>query len=83
MHPEYTHFQTAVNDLCNRIKTRALEFELALHHITHVNSDGVKMTMKALKVRANYKDRQQVMNELLEALHNNETLSTLSNTKMF
>ena len=84
-HPEYTNFVQAVEDLTSRMKTRELEFELLPHNIVHMNSQGIKMNTKALKVRANYDDREKVMRELMEAFKNTdyEALSVMSNTKRF
>ena len=48
-HPEYTHFQTAVNDIRTRIKTRTLEFEPVAHNIVHKTSGRIKNVYKILE----------------------------------
>ena len=84
-HPEYTNFANATYDIRGQIKTKALEFEMIPHNIIHTNSEGIKMSTKALKIRTNYETREQVMKELLEAfkIENIDNLSAILNTKIF
>ena len=62
------------------------DFELIPHFISHTTSSGVKVTTKALKIRANYDARKQVFNNLLECLAKgpaDDTLVMTLNTANF
>ena len=86
LHPEYTNQRLAVHDLRSRMTTRKLEFEVVPHNIVHTTRDNVKISTRALKVRTNFNDKDEVIKELMEALKKgplDPKLVCTSNTGMF
>ena len=85
-HPEYTCQTLAVSDLRKRMTNKEVEFELIPHQISHTTQGGSIIKTKALKLRSNYDDREEVMNQVMRALakgEEDEALTSSSNTRTF
>ena len=67
-HPEYVNQALATRDLQQRMGMDTVELELLPHSISHTTAEDIKITTKALKVRAIYDSRQEIFNSLLACL---------------
>ena len=67
-HPEYSNQESARADLMHRMGNSNGDFELLPHSISHTTSSGIKISTKALKLRANYSAHTEVFTNMLECL---------------
>ena len=60
-HPEYSNHGAARADLLHRMGSSNDDFELVPHSISHTTSSGIKISTKALKIRANYNTHKDLL----------------------
>jgi len=85
-HPEYSNQDSARADLIHRMGNANGDFELVPHSISHTTSSGIKISTKALKLRANYSAHTEVFTNMLQCLAKGPSDSRLvlkSNTANF
>jgi len=67
-HAEYSNQELARADLQQRMGKERVDFGLVPHSLSHITSDGSKITTKSMKIRADCNVRQEVFRGLLERM---------------
>jgi len=65
-HAEYSNQELARADLQQRMGKERVDFGLVPHSLSHITSDGSKITTKSMKIRADCNVRQEVLRGLPE-----------------
>ena len=67
-HPEYSNHDAAHADLLNQMGSNNDDFELVPHSISHTTSSGIRISTKALKIRADFNTHKEVFSGLIKCL---------------